>query len=129
MAKTDLTPLQLSVMRSLWKRKEASVTDVHADLAGNHNLAPTTVATLLRRLEERGLVDHRAEGRQYIFRALVEEERATRSMVTELSERLFGGDVPRLVSHLLKEHELSPGDLDRIRDMIADHEAQKEELS
>ena len=129
MTKTDLTPLQLSVMRSLWERKEASVTEVHADLASSHKLAPTTVATLLRRLEERGLVDHRVDGRQYIFRSLVEEERATRSMVAELSERLFGGDVPRLVSHLLKEHELSPGDLDRIRDMIATHEGNEGERS
>ena len=123
MTKTDLTPLQLSVMRSLWQRKEASVTEVHADLVASHQLVPTTVATLLRRLEERGLVDHRAEGRQFIFRALVEEERATRSMVAEFSERLFGGDVPRLVSHLLKEHDLNPGDLDRIRDIIAAHES------
>ena len=71
----------------------------------------------------RGIVEHRVEGRQFIYRALVQEDLATRSMVAEISERLFGGDVPRLVSHLLQEHELSAGDVERIRDMIADFEA------
>ena len=127
MKNNALTRLQLAVMRSLWKRGEARVIDVHSDLAETHQLAPTTVATLLRRLDERGTVEHRVDGRQFVYRALVPEDQATRSMVAEISERLFAGDVPQLVSHLLREHDLSPGDVDRIRALLAEHESRNEE--
>lgn len=121
-----LTALQLAVMRALWRRGEARVNEVHADLSTSNGLAPTTVATLLKRLEARGLVDHRNEGRQFVYRPLISEEEARRSMVSELGERLFEGDLTRLVSHLLKEHEMRPGDLDEVRRLIEEHESAKE---
>jgi predicted transcriptional regulator len=121
-----LTALQLAVMRVLWRRGEARVSEVHADLSASSGLAPTTVATLLKRLESRGLVDHRSEGRQYVFRPLISEDDARRSMVAELGERLFGGDLTRLVSHVLREHEMQPGDRDRVRQLIEELERAKE---
>jgi len=121
-----LTTLQLAVMRALWKRGEARVNEVRGDLAETNSLAPTTVATLLKRLEARGLVEHRSEGRQYDYRPLISENEARRSMVSELGERLFEGDLTRLVSHLLNEHELRPGDLERVRRLIEEHENAKE---
>jgi predicted transcriptional regulator len=117
-----LTALQLAVMRSLWARGEARVSEVHGDLTDSNGLAPTTVATLLKRLEARGVVDHRTDGRQFVYRPLLSEDEARRSMVAELGERLFEGDLTSLVSHLLKEHELHAGDLERVRRMIAEHE-------
>lgn len=117
---SQLTPLQMDVMRVLWTRVEATAADVHAALAADRGLAHTTVATLLRRLEKRGLVAHRSEGRQFVFRALVDEEAARDAMVEELADRLFGGDAARLVHHLIARHELRPGDLERVRDLIDD---------
>jgi predicted transcriptional regulator len=114
----QLTPLQLAVMRVLWDRGEATVAEVVEALRSQRELAQTTVATLLARLEKRELVEHRTEGRQFVYRAAVEEVEARRSMVEELNERLFDGDVARLVSHLLAEHELAPGDLARVRELI-----------
>jgi len=118
----QLTPLQLDLMRVLWARGEASVQDVHAALAGHRGLAPTTVATLLRRLEKRGLVSHRSEGRQFLFRARVGEDEARGAMVAELAERLFDGDAAQLVHHLLSAKQLRPGDLARVRKLIDEHE-------
>jgi BlaI family penicillinase repressor len=118
----QLTPLQLDLMRVLWTRKEASVQEVHAALAQDRGLAPTTIATLLRRLEKRGLVAHRTEGRQFLFRARVGEEEARGAMVAELAERLFGGDPAQLVHHLLSKNQLRAGDLARVRKLIDEHE-------
>ena len=126
MAPTQLTPLQLSVMRSLWTRGEARVAEVHADLSASHGLASTTVATLLKRLDARGVVGHRKDGRQFVYRALVSEDEVSRSMVAELNDRLFEGDVVRLVAHLLEEHEVRPGDPGRVRKMIDAHERRSE---
>lgn len=114
----DLTELQITILQFLWAREEATVADVWQELHATRGLAQTTVATLLSRLERRGVVGRRAEQRQYVYRALVSEDEVQRSMVGELTERLFAGDVTALVNHLLTSQEVAPGDLDRLRDLI-----------
>ncbi len=53
-----VTGLQLDVLRALWAAGTASASQVHETLSERRQLAPTTVATLLKRLEKRGLVTH-----------------------------------------------------------------------
>ncbi len=118
----DLTELQLAVMRVLWDRREAPVADVHEVLHRERGLALTTIATLLTRLEKAGLVARRPHGRHFVYRPLVSEEEVRRSMVSGLAERLFHGDVAALVSHLLREREIAPDDLARVRRLIEDRE-------
>jgi len=114
----ELTDLQLSLMRVIWSRGEVAVADVHEAVEAERGLALTTVATILTRLEKAGLVARRPAGRHYLYRALVSEEEIRRSMVSGLAERLFHGDVTALVSHLLDEGDIAPGDLDRVRRLI-----------
>ncbi|MEP6939309.1 MAG: BlaI/MecI/CopY family transcriptional regulator [Rudaea sp.] len=110
-----LSELQIAVVRVLWQRGEASVTDIAAVLAAERGLAHTTVATLLTRLEKRGVVGLRREGRQLVYRAEVSESRVRRSMVADLVGSLFGGDARELVAHLVSEREIAPGDIARAR--------------
>jgi BlaI family penicillinase repressor len=114
----ELTELQLAVMRVLWERGEATVAEVHQELQDERGLAPTTVATLLSRLEKRGVVTHRTEGRQYVYRATVTEGAVQQSMLEELSERLFGGDVTAMVSRLLGTARVDQDELARIRALV-----------
>ena len=101
-----LTALQLSVMRVLWSRDEASVTDVQSAMTGRP-LALTTVATLLGRLEQRGLVSHRVEGRQYIYRSRVSPADVRETVTRELLRNLFDGDVTAFVTQLLDSRKLT----------------------
>ena len=114
----ELSELQLAVMRVLWQKKKAAVAEVQEALKAERDLALTTVATVLTRLEKAGLVAHRASGRHYLYRPLVSEEEVRRSMVSVLAERLFEGDVAALVSHLVNAREIEPGDLARVRQLI-----------
>ena len=114
----SLSDLQLSVMHVLWAAGEATVAEVHDALHSKRGLAPTTVATLLSRLEKRGLVEHRSEGRQFIYRTKVSEQEVQESMVSELTDLLFEGNPAELVSHLLSEREFDPEDLARVKAMI-----------
>ncbi len=114
----ELSELQLAVMRVLWQKKKAAVAEVQEALKLERDLALTTVATVLTRLEKAGLVTHRASGRHYLYRPLVSEEEVRRSMVSVLAERLFEGDVAALVSHLVNAREIKPGDLARVRQLI-----------
>ena len=122
----QLTDLQVAIMRVLWERGQATVAEIHEALLPERGLAPTTVATLLSRLEKRGIVKHRSVSRQYVYYPAISESEVRRSMVSDLAERLFDGDVAELVSHLLSEREMSAGDLEKVKELIASHEARLE---
>jgi len=117
-----LGDLQLAIMRVLWEDHEATVAQVHAALQAERGLALTTIATMLTKMEKRGLVEHRTEGRQFIYRPVVDALDVHRSMVSELTNRLFGGSVTALVSHLLSEQEIDPSELDELKALISTHE-------
>jgi BlaI family penicillinase repressor len=122
-----LTELQLEIMGVLWEAGEATVVEVREGLAPERDLAHTTVSTLLSRLEKRGVVSRRKDGRQYVYAAAVEPERVRRSVVSEIGEvadRLFAGDVADLVTHLLAESDVDADDLARVRSMIEAKEAE-----
>jgi predicted transcriptional regulator len=116
----QLGDLQLAIMRFLWQLGEASVTDVHRGLFAERQLAPTTIATMLRKMEEKGVVVHRTEGRKFIYRPTISEEGTRRSMVEQLTDRLFSGNVAQLVSHLLEEHDVDARELDELKRLIED---------
>ncbi len=116
-----LGELQLAIMRVLWARGETAVTEVHEALE-ERDLAPTTIATMLRKMEDKGVVTHRTEGRRYLYRPTVTEAAVRRTMVGELTDRLFRGEVTALVSHLLAENDFDPDELTRLRSLIAEHE-------
>ena len=120
---TQLTDLQLALMRVLWDRGEATVAEMADALRPARELAPTTIATVLSRLEKRGVVGHVSQGRQYLYRPRVSESEVRRSMVSGLTDLLFGGDVAALMSHLLDAGSVRPGDLEKVRSLIADAES------
>jgi predicted transcriptional regulator len=114
----QLGELQLAILQELWRTGEATVSDVHTALFPARQLAPTTIATMLKKMEARGLVEHRTEGRRFVYRPAVSEDRVTRSMVAELTERLFEGRATDLVSYLIREH-IDADELDELNDLIA----------
>jgi predicted transcriptional regulator len=125
-ASHHLGDLQLAIMRSLWLKGEATVAEVHEELEAERGLALTTIATMLAKMEKKGVVDHRMDGRRFVYRPRVDEGQVRRSMVAELTSQLFRGDVTALVNHLLSEHDVDAAELAQWKALIAARE--KEEL-
>jgi predicted transcriptional regulator len=115
MPRHTLGDLQHAIMTVLWDQGEATAAGVHEALQADRGLAPTTIATMLRKMEGKGVVTHRSEGRQFVYRPVVSREEVRQSMVGELVERLFGGDARALVAHLVSEHEIDGADLAELR--------------
>jgi BlaI family transcriptional regulator, penicillinase repressor len=122
----DLTDLQLDLLRTLWEKREATVTEVTEALRDTRALAPTTVATLLSRLERKGVVSHRTEGRTYIYSAEISERDVRKTMLSRMTS-LFEGDVAAMMSQLLDEREISADEIARVRKLLQEREAQLEE--
>ena len=112
---TRLGDLQLAIMRVLWASSEASAAQVHRSLYPQRALALTTIATMLRKMETKGVVNHRREGRQFLYRPTVAEGEVHRSMVGDLVDRLFAGEALELVNHLLTEGDIDMGELEDLR--------------
>lgn len=113
-----LSELQLELMRVLWRRGEASVADVVAELAGRRELAHTTVATLLSRLARRGAVAAERDGRQLLYRPRVSEQQVRRTMVADIVRNLFRGNAEALLAHLVSEREVAAADLARVQALL-----------
>ena len=92
--------------------------EVHASLPSGRDLAYTTVATMLRKMEARGLVKHRAEGRSFVYRAGVGEKDVSSGMADHLLDRLFEGSLAEMVHHLLSTREVSRDELAKIEKLI-----------
>lgn len=116
--KHQLGDLQLAIMRILWRDGEATVRQVQEALAPSRPLALTTVATMLTKMEGKGVVGHRAEGRRYVYWPLVSQRQVRRSMVRRLTEGLFAGDALAVVSHLLSERDIPADELAELKRMI-----------
>lgn len=114
----NLGDLQLAILRALWERHEAAVSEVH-DALSDRGLALTTIATMLRKMEEKGLVAHREQGRQFLYRAKVDPELVQRNLVGDLVTRLFDGDPLALVNHLVRAGEIDLAELDDLRRQVA----------
>jgi predicted transcriptional regulator len=121
----DLSKLQVAVMRVLWDRREATPAEVHRILSRSRPLAITTVATLLARLEKRGAVTQRREGRALVYRAVVSERQVRRTMLGGLVRSLFRSDPGEVVSHLLAERDVSPSDIAKIHQLLKSSRTRK----
>ena len=119
MSTESLTDLQLSVMKALWQIGEGGVGEIVALLAADgKELAPTTVATLLQRLSKQGWVKHRKNGRQFLYRAKVNQQDAAKGVLQRVLSSFFGGRVSALTAQLLESEELSADDLKEMRKLL-----------
>jgi len=122
---SDLSDLQLALMRVVWARGEASTAEVVDALRPERELAHTTVATLLTRLEKRGLLQARREARAIVYRALLQPEAVQKRMVGGLLGNLFGGRPSSLLAHLIEQGEVSADELAAMRRLLAQAEPGK----
>jgi len=121
-----LPTLQLAIMQALWRRGQSTVAEVRQELEPGRSLAYTTIATMLTKMERKGLVDHHRDGRTFIYRPLVKRNQVRGSMVADLLERLFAGDVTELVSHLLEECDVTADELSRLKQLIRQREREND---
>ena len=113
-----LTEAELRLMKILWRRGESAVNDLVAAMPDGESLAYNSVLTTIRILEQKGYVEHRQEGRAFVYSPCVAEQEASRSEVRHLMGRFFGNSRERLLLSLLGDDEISAEELQRLKDAI-----------
>jgi predicted transcriptional regulator len=123
-----LTEAELRLMKILWRRGESAVGDLVAAMPGGETLAYNSVLTTIRILEQKGYVTHRQEGRAFIYSPCVEEHEASRTEIRHIMQRFFGDSRERLLLSVLRDEEVTPEELERLKEAIAAAEQRTSEV-
>ncbi len=114
----SLSASETEILRLVWDLGEGTVQQVSERLPPQRRIAYATVQTLLRRLEKKGYVRHRREGKAHVFFPAVRQEHVIKRSVNDFLERLFGGDPIPLVQHLAEHGRIDAHDLERLKKLV-----------
>ena len=121
----ELSPAQREIMEIVWERGEVTANEVRRVLSRTRIVARNTVRTLLERMEDKGWLVHRAEGRTFLYTAARPRQDAVGQKVREIVETVCGGSPETLVAALLDYRGLRPDELKRIRQLLDQAQAGK----
>lgn len=113
-----LSRAQREVMELIWDAGEASVQEITEKLNEQRPVARNTVRTLMERMEAKGWLAHRSEGRSFIYSATVPREESLGQRVKDMVEKACGGNPEKLMMALLDYRGLSEDEAERIRKML-----------
>jgi predicted transcriptional regulator len=126
-----LTEAELRLMKMLWHRGESAVGDLVMAMPESDALAYNSILTTIRILEKKGYVRHRQEGRAFLYTASVAEDDASKVEVRHVLQRFFGNSREKLLLSLLGDEQITPEELQRLKDAIqlaADNEGESAEV-
>ena len=113
-----LTDLENAVMRVVWDSEPCSVEAVYEVVSRNRDLKETTIRTLLRRLEQKGYLQHDSEGRAYVYRATERPRSLAARAVRQIIDRFCQGSVEELVSGMVDANMLSKSEMSRLEEFV-----------
>ncbi len=114
----ELSKNELEIARALWETGPATVRIVYEAVSEWKSIDYATVQTYLRRLQKKGYVASKLDGRVRVYSSRAKPHTVIRDTVNDLIDRLFGGDSMPLMRHLVNERGLDDHDLQELRDLI-----------
>lgn len=115
-----LTDSERRILEVLWKKKDASVREVADELSKKKPVAYTTVLTMFKVLDKKGLVHHRTEGRAFIYSAAISRSEARKQALENLLRSFFNDSPSVLAQHLIEEHDMDMDELQALQKRVDD---------
>lgn len=113
-----LAKSELEVARIIWKLREATVRQVLEELPSGRELDFWTVQTYLRRLETKGYIRKRREGRNNVYSSKVRPRTVIREVIDDMVERLFDGDAIPMFQQLIEDRGLSDAEVEQLQQTL-----------
>ncbi|MEI6091347.1 MAG: BlaI/MecI/CopY family transcriptional regulator [bacterium] len=113
----ELTKAEEQLMQIVWRLKKGFVNDIIRELP-EPKPAYNTVSTIIRILEKKGFVSHKAYGKTYEYFPIVSKRTYTKSFMKGLVNNYFGSSFHQLVSFLTKENKISLEELEEIKSLM-----------
>ncbi len=109
-----VTELQQAILEFIWARGQATAEQVREALLPTRRLKDPTVRTLLRRLEARGYLMHRVEGKTFVYEAAVRRHSVAARAVRHIIDRFWSGSAEQFLVGMVDEKVLSVGEIERL---------------
>lgn len=119
------TEFELELLQLLWKRRSATVRDLHQDLSEIREIGYTTILKTLQIMTDKELVKREEAQKAHIYRAVRSEDQTRKHFVSDLSKRLFSGSAAQLALHALSSSPISAEEVRLIRDLIQQKENER----
>jgi predicted transcriptional regulator len=116
--RSPFTDLEQAVMSSVWRRPAATAEQIRQDLAPTRKLQESTVRTLLGRLENKGHLKHKVEGRTYVYSSVDEPRNLAIRAVRQIIDRFCAGSAEQLIAGMVDNDVLDAAQLRRLADEI-----------
>ena len=116
----SMSKAEMEIARIVWQLRSASARQVHEALPGGRKIDFSTVQTYLTRLEEKGYIKSKKQGRAKIFSAKANPDAVIRDTVHEFLDLLFDGDAVPMMRHLINDSEMTSDDVDSLKQMLDD---------
>ena len=120
-----LTELQQAILDWLWSSGPATAEQIREALVPAHRLKDSSVRTLLRRLEARGYVSHRLDGKAFVYEAMMAPKRVAAHSVRQIIDRFWSGSVEQFLSGMVDEKILTPAEIARLARKIGHGKTRK----
>ena len=115
----DLTKAEEQIMRILWQMKEGIVKDIISQMP-SPKPAYSTVSTVIRVLENKGFIDHRAESYSHIYFPIIAEKDYKHFAFDKVMKNFFSNSYHDLVSFLVNEKKMDVAELEEMTKLVAD---------
>ena len=122
---STLTDSEMRLMRIIWDTEPCTVNDVVDRLPADEPLAYSTVLTTMRILEEKGYVEHRKNGRAFVYSSLSDPQEVRTSALQHMMDKFFDNSKALLLANVLEEGDLSHSELDAIKSLLEAHTSEK----
>ena len=109
-----LTELQQAILDRLWSSGPSTAEQIREALLPAHRLKDSSVRTLLRRLESRGYVSHRVNGKTFVYEATMAPKRVAAHSVRQIIDRFWSGSVEQFLTGMVDEKILTPAEIARL---------------
>ncbi len=113
-----MTELQQAILDQLWSRGPATADQIREALLPTHRLKDSSVRTLLRRLEMRGYMSHRLEGKTFVYEGTIAPKQVAAHSVRQMIDRFWSGSAEQFLTGMVDEKILTPGEIARLAKTI-----------
>ena len=117
-----ISDAEWEVMNVIWDQQPVSSQDVVAALSKSQDWSPATVKTMLHRLAKKNMLTFQQEGNRYIYKAAVRRDACIRHATKSFLQRVFGGEAAPMLSHFVKNVDLSADEIEELRRLLDEQE-------
>ena len=113
-----MSPAETEILRIIWELEQATVQQIYEKLPRKRKIVYKTVLTMVRRLENKGYLKHKSQGKANLYFPATKREDVLRRTVLDFVDRLFGGDPGPLVQFLAEDGHIDAEEFKRLKRII-----------